>query len=101
MYRKRDFEMVTISLDEATDKDRAMDFLKERHVSTKNYIFNSTDRDKLAEALDPKWPGPIPYTILVAPGGEVIYRQHGPLDPLEVKKAIVNYLGRTYANRKK
>jgi peroxiredoxin len=101
MYRKRDFEMITISLDAEADKERALDFLKERHVSAKNYIFNSTDRDKLADALDPKWPGPMPYTILVAPGGEVIYRQHGPLEPLEVKKAIVNYLGRTYAGRKK
>ena len=101
MYRNRDFEMVTITLDDVAEKDRALDFLKQRHVSSKNYLFNSTDRDKLAEALDPKWPGPMPYTLLIAPGGEVIYRQHGPLESLEVKKAIVNYLGRTYANRKK
>jgi thiol-disulfide isomerase/thioredoxin len=101
MYRKRDFEMFTISLDVVAEKPRALDFLNQRHVSAKNYVFNSTDRDKLAEALDPKWPGPMPYTILVAPGGEVIYRQHGPLEPLEVKKAIVNFLGRTYAIRKK
>ncbi|MGA2798586.1 MAG: redoxin family protein [Thermoguttaceae bacterium] len=101
MYRKRDFEMITISLDDVAEKPRALDFLNQRHVSAKNYIFNSTDRDKLAEALDPKWPGPMPYTVLIAPGGEVIYRQHGPLEPLEVKKAIVNYLGRTYAIRKK
>jgi thiol-disulfide isomerase/thioredoxin len=101
MYRKRDFEMITISLDDVAEKPRALDFLNQQHVSAKNYIFNSTDRDKLAEALDPKWPGPMPYTMLVAPGGEVIYRQHGPLEPLEVKKAIVNFLGRTYASRKK
>ena len=97
MYRKRDFEMITISLDAVAEKQRALSFLKERHVSAKNYLFNSTDRDKLAEAIDPKWPGPMPYTILVAPGGEVIYRQHGPLEPQEIKKAIVDYLGRTYA----
>ena len=101
MYRKRDFEMITIGLDEVSEKDRALKFLKERHVSSKNCLFDSTDRDKLAEALDPKWPGPLPYTILIAPGGEVIYRQHGPLEPLELKKAIVNFLGRTYANKKK
>jgi peroxiredoxin len=101
MYRKRDFEMITISLDDVAEKPRALDFLNQRHVSGKNYAFNSTDRDKLAEALDPKWPGPLPYTVLVAPGGDVIYRQHGPLEPLEVKKAIVNFLGRTYARRKK
>ena len=45
--------------------------------------------EKLAEALDPKWPGPVPYTVLIAPGGKVIYRQHDSIDPLELKKAIV------------
>ena len=40
--------------------------------------------------------GPIPYTMLIAPGGKVIYRHTGAIDPAEVKKAIVEYLGRTY-----
>ena len=64
-----------------------------------NYLFDSADRDKLAEALDPKWPGPVPYTLLIAPGGKVIYRKHDSFDPMELKKAIVDYLGRTYASR--
>jgi len=101
MYRKRNFELITISLDAVEDKEQALKFLTEKHVSAKNYQFNSTDRDKLAEALDPKWPGPLPYTVLIAPGGKVIYRQHGPLEPLKVKRAIVEFLGRTYASRKK
>ena len=100
MYRNRDFEMFTISLDLVAEKQRALSFLKRRHVSAKNYLFNSTDRDKLADAIDPKWPGPMPYTMLIAPGGEVIYRQHGPLEPQEIKKKIVEFLGRTYAGRK-
>ncbi len=99
MYRKRDFELITISLDELPDKGRALEVLKEKHASMKNYHFTSPDRDKLAEALDPEWPGPVPYTVLIAPGGEVIYRHHGPVDPLEVKRAIVDFLGRTYASR--
>jgi hypothetical protein len=73
--------------------------LQEKHVSSTNYIFNSGDRDKLAEALDKQWPGPVPYTILVAPGGKILYRKHDTIDPLELKKAIVGHLGRTYASR--
>ena len=38
----------------------------------------------------------MPYTLLIAPGGKVIYRKVGAIDPLEVKRAIVGYLGRTY-----
>ncbi len=100
MYRQRPFEFVTISLDEPDAKDQAQKALQEAHASGKNYIFTGEDKDKLAEALDPQWPGPLPYTLLIAPGGEVVYRHNGPIDPLELKKAIVDYLGRTYAGRK-
>jgi hypothetical protein len=53
----------------------------------------------LAEALDKQWPGPVPYTILVAPGGKIVYRKHDAIDPLALKKTIVEHLGRTYASR--
>ena len=99
MYRKRRFELITISLDGGKDRDLALEFLTKKHVSSTNYIFNSSDRDKLAEALDKKWPGPLPYTVLIAPGGKVIYRKLDAIDPLELKKAIVEKLGRTYADR--
>jgi hypothetical protein len=38
----------------------------------------------------------IPCTILIQPGGKVIYRKVGTIEPLEVKKAVVGYLGRYY-----
>jgi peroxiredoxin len=38
----------------------------------------------------------VPHTLLIAPGGKVIYRHTGAIDPMELKKAIVGYLGRTY-----
>ena len=47
-------------------------------------------------AVDPKWEAAIPYTLIVKPGGEVLYRHLGAIDPLEVKKVIVGYVGRTY-----
>jgi peroxiredoxin len=99
MYRKRQFEMITISMDDLDKKDRALAKLTELHVSTTNYIFSGDDKDKVVEALDKEWQGPAPHTLLVAPGGKIIYRHTGEIDPLEVKKAIVEYLGRTYADR--
>jgi len=99
MYRNRRFEMITISLDGVANRDQALRFLKEKHVAATNYIFDSDDRDKFAEALDLKWPGPVPYTLVIAPGGKVIYRKHDPFDPTELKRAIVEHLGRTYAGR--
>jgi hypothetical protein len=51
----------------------------------------------MADALDPKWKGPVPYTLLVAPGGEIVRRWKDEPKPAEVKEEIVNRLGRTYA----
>ncbi|WP_165066744.1 redoxin domain-containing protein [Paludisphaera rhizosphaerae] len=96
MYRKRPFQLITISLDDPAKKAEALATLKEKHVSSLNYILDSADRDAFAEALDPKWPGPVPYTLVIAPGGEVVYRKSGGVDPLELKRAIVEKIGRTY-----
>ena len=96
MYRGREFELITISLDDSAVMNKSLELLKQKHVAARNYIFDSADRDALAEALDKNWNGPLPYTVLIAPGGEIVYRKHGPLEPLELKRAIVERLGRTY-----
>ncbi len=96
MYRGRKFKLVTISIDEPEQQSEALRVLKENHVAATNLIYTGEDKDKLAEALDPKWPGPIPHTIVIAPGGEVVYRKNGAFEPLELKRAIVGVLGRTF-----
>jgi peroxiredoxin len=97
MYRHREFELVGISADSGPNvKDRVQSFLAENQASFTNYLFSGADIYALIDAVDPKWEGAIPYTLIVKPGGEVLYRHLGPIDPLEVKKVIVGYLGRTY-----
>jgi len=96
MYRGRAFEMVTISGDMPSKKDDVVKFLKDKQVSCTNYQFNSEDRTELANAMDKDWEGGIPYTVIIKPGGEIIYRNSGAIEPLEVKKAIIGYLGRYF-----
>jgi peroxiredoxin len=96
MYRRRNVKLVTISMDDPKKTDDALKVLRENHVAASNWIMSAEDRDKFAEALDKEWPGPLPYTLLIAPGGKVIYRKSGAIDPLEVKRAIVDVIGRTY-----
>ena len=96
MYRGRPFRLVTISLDDLPKRAEALQVLTEHHVSATNFILDTKNRDAFAEALDKEWPGPLPYTLIVAPGGKVLYRKVGQVDPLEVKRAIVGFLGRTY-----
>lgn len=100
MYRRRHFELITISMDEPDADADALKILKSSHASMQNFHAVETDTDKFAEAFDEKWPGPIPYTILVAPGGEIVYRKEGEIDAQELRREIVNRLGRTYASRK-
>jgi len=96
MYRGRNFQLVSISLDDRDQEADALKVLREHHYAAKNYVLHTDDRDKFAEVLDKEWPGPIPYTTLIAPGGKVLYRKSGPIEPLELRKAIVGYLKRTY-----
>jgi peroxiredoxin len=99
MYRGRNFQLVTLNLDDIQEKDAVLKVLRERHVSSSNYIVDMDDRDRFAEVFDKEWPGPLPHTILIAPGGKVVYRATGETDPLEIKRAIVEQLGRTYASK--
>jgi len=97
MYRNRDFRLITISTDGPGKRDKVLSFLKKQRASFENHIYHSDDVYGLIELVDPQWPGAIPYTILIAPGGGIIYRHLGMIDkPLEVKRAIVEHLGRTY-----
>jgi peroxiredoxin len=96
MYRRREFELITISTDAAGRKSNVLSALKKQQASCKNYIFDSGDVYRLMAALDKDLLGGIPYTMLVQPGGKVIYRRVGMVDPLELKKTIVGYVGRYY-----
>jgi len=94
MYRKREFEMVTISVDIPAEKAKVLKFLKNEHASCTNYQVDVENPYDLIGKID--WPGTLPYTLLIKPGGEVLERYEGEIDPLETKKAIVGYLGPYY-----
>jgi peroxiredoxin len=98
MYRRRDFEFISISADDPTKKDKVLKFLQQQQASNTNYLFASDDKYKLIEAIDPKWQGALPYTILVEPGGKIVYGKQGPIDPEEIKRMIVDHrlIGRVY-----
>lgn len=93
-FRKRNFDMVTISMDAINKNEQVRKFLEKSYASTENYHFNSDDKYGLIDLVDAEWPGSLPYTILVKPGGEIIYKKLGIIDPKEVRKIIIEYLGR-------
>lgn len=88
-FRHRDFELVTIAAQFPDEQARVEAFLQKHHASTRNLIFGSTDKYAMIEAIDPSWNGALPYTVLVAPDGKVLYQQTGGIDFLELRRAIV------------
>jgi len=98
MYRDRDFKMITISMDAMKDKDKALAFLKKKESSSSNYIYSGDSKYKLIETIDPKWQGALPYTILVEPGGKIVYAKEGQVNADSLKAQIINnpLIGRIY-----
>lgn len=98
MYRGRQFEFISISADKQARKPDALKFLQKQQASNKNYIFNDDDVYKLIETVGSGWQGALPFTLLVEPGGKIIYRKQDMINPDEMKKLIVEnkYIGRYY-----
>lgn len=103
-FDMREFELVTLSLDAPADLPKVKAFLEKQGAGvsagrmasvraegrgTNHYVVEGADTDALAKALDPQWKGPVPYTLLVAPGGEILWRHDGPIDQAEACAEII------------
>jgi thiol-disulfide isomerase/thioredoxin len=95
MYRNREFELITITLDDLQRKPNALNFLTKKKASMKNYIFKG-DKYEFIELIDKKWEGSLPYTLFLAPGGKILYSKQGIIEPLALKKLIAESIGRIY-----
>jgi thiol-disulfide isomerase/thioredoxin len=98
MFGARDFEFVSLSADALSKKDKALEFLQKAQSAVPNYIASTDDKYALIEAVDPKWDGALPYTVLLEPGGKAVMRYQGEADFFELKKTIVEHpmIGRVY-----
>ncbi len=98
IYGGRDFEFVSVSLDEPSKETKVLQFLSEKNAATANFLFTGEDKYKLINAVDKDWSGSIPFTILVAPGGKTLYQHQGIVDIFKLRTSIVDHLGRFYAD---
>jgi thiol-disulfide isomerase/thioredoxin len=88
-FRQRAFELVTVAAEFPKDEAKVLDFLQKHHASTRNLIFGDDDKYALIEAFDKDWNGELPYTLLIAPDGKVLYRESGSIDFIALRRAIV------------
>jgi thiol-disulfide isomerase/thioredoxin len=89
MYRKRPFELVTVSVNYPDEEKAVRTFLESQHASTKNYLPSTMDPSELVQAFDPDWSGGVPYSVIVAPDGKVLHRSNGRLDILRARRTIL------------
>jgi peroxiredoxin len=110
-FGMRDFEMITISLDDPKDAARAKEFLEKQGAglldrlkpslkaegrTTNSYLFAGADANELIVALDPEWPGAMPHTVLVAQDGSIVWRHNGAVDGDELRAKILEVMGAFY-----
>ena len=107
----RKFELITITTDLPKDRARALAFLDKQRAAlpkrlkeslsaegrkSNNYLFTDPSMDALINALDPKWPGPQPHTVLVAPGGKIVFRHNGKIGEEELLEAVLKEMTTGY-----
>ena len=89
MYGHRAFEVVTVSINYPDEKAGALEALAKLHATTRNFILGSTDIYPLLAAFNPDWNAAVPYSMLIRPGGEVVYEHQGTIDPLQMRRQII------------
>lgn len=106
-FQVRGVEFVSISLDPMDKREAVTEFLQSRHAATpgpiekslnedgrttNNYHWTGGNPDSMAQAIDVEWTGALPHTVLVAPGGEIVWRHNGEIDIVEVRRNILKAL---------
>jgi len=89
MYGHRAFDLVTVSINYPDEQAGVLKVLTEEHATSTNRILSSTDIYPQLAAFDPDWSAAVPYTLLIRPDGEVVYKNQGTVDPLQLKRLII------------
>jgi peroxiredoxin len=89
MFRRRDFHLVMVSTNYPDEKAGVMKILQEEHASSRNLQFASEDTYAMQAAFDSHWEAGVPFTMVIAPGGRVIYQRQGELDIYEFRRAVL------------
>ena len=112
-FDMRDFELITLAVDDVKQQAKAQAFLERMHAglshggrrlleregkgrTTNHYLFTEASTDALFAGLDDQAPGPIPHTVLVAPGGKIVWRHNGVIDRAAAVAAIADAMTRYY-----
>ena len=90
MYHSRGLQLTTVSSNEPAEQADVLKFLQKMHASpTTNLLFATTDTYALQAAFDPNMGAGVPFTVLIAPNGDILYQEVGALDMMKLRRAIL------------
>jgi thiol-disulfide isomerase/thioredoxin len=88
-YRARNLDFVIVSLDDPGElKTGVPRFLQRMRAPMPAFLLNDDDSNAAISAVDPEWAGGMPATFLLNPGGQVIYKHLGPINPEELRTEL-------------
>ncbi len=88
-YRTRGLDFVTVSANYPDERVGVMKTLQSLRVTTRNLLFGSDDTSGMQAAFDKSWDAGVPFTMVIAPGGKVIYQEQGEISILRLRRAIL------------
>ncbi|MEO8614239.1 MAG: redoxin domain-containing protein [Luteolibacter sp.] len=106
-FQNRPMEFISISVDDVAQRPAVLKFLESRHAalsdetapslieegrSSNNYHWSGGNPDAMARAIDPEWTGALPHTVLIAPGGKIIWRHTDEVDVVDLRRQILKGL---------
>ena len=106
-FQNRPFEFISISVDDVPQRDTVSKFLESRHAAlsdqtapslkdegrvSNNYHWTGGNPDAMAKAIDPEWTGALPHTVLIGPGGKILWRHTDEIDVVELRRQILKGL---------
>ncbi|HSJ67869.1 MAG TPA: redoxin domain-containing protein [Anditalea sp.] len=98
MYGERDFRFISVSMDDPSQEEKVLKFLKNKYSAVPNYLIDTDDKYAVIDLVDQEWDGSLPITLLIEPQGNVAYKRLGTIDVYELRKTIVDHpmIGRYY-----
>jgi peroxiredoxin len=91
-YRTRDFDFISVSVDEPAQKAAVQKFLDQTHSAIRNLQVDTDDVYKVMAAFDKSWESGVPFTMVIAPDGSVIYQHEGEVDQLKLRRTLLGHL---------
>ena len=87
-YRSKGLNFLSVTLDEVSDKNVAVDFLKQMKATMPVVLLDVKDPDPAIHAVDAQWNGELPATFLYDRESKVIFRHFGKIKPDELRAAL-------------